>query len=306
MLDGLPVNMNLPTLRQLQFLTALADHGSFSRAAEACLVAQPTLSAAIKEIESLLGAPLIERNAKISRLTNAGEIAVARARRVLAEAEDLVTSVRDASAPLVGSFRLGAIPTIAPYVLPAALKKLRKAYPDLQLYLREDKTADLLDALRARTLDAAIIALPWETPGIETLTLATDPFVLACPKGHIFEKKAKITPEDMIGETLLLLEDGHCMRGHALSVCSLNGIEKKKDLAATSLQTMVQMVAGGLGISLIPKLASDAGIASGIGVTILPFSGLTNGRDIGIAWRSGSSRATEAHLLGEVIGQVLA
>jgi len=297
--------MHLPTLRQLQFLTALADHGSFSRAAEACLVAQPTLSAAIKEIETLLGATLVERSARSSKLTSAGEIAVERARRILAETEDLVTTARGAGAPLTGPFRLGAIPTIAPFILPAALKRLRKAYPDLKLYLCEDKTADLLDALRSRTLDAAIIALPWDTPGVDTQSLASDAFMLACPKGHRLETKAGLSPEDMIGENILLLEEGHCMRGHALAVCALPGIARQDDLSATSLQTMVQMVAGGLGISLIPKIAADAGIATGTGVNVVAFAGNVPGRDIGIAWRSGSSRQSEARLIGEIIEKVL-
>ena len=298
--------MNLPTLRQLQFLTALADHGSFSRAAEACLVAQPTLSAAIKEIESLIGTRLVERSGRTSRLTSAGEVAVDRARRILTETEELVAIARGAGAPLTGAFRLGAIPTIAPFILPAAVKALRSSYPDLKLYLREDKTADLLAALRARTLDAAIIALPWETPGIETLSIAPDAFMLACPQGHRLESKTKLLPEDMAGESVLLLEEGHCMRGHALSICSLPGVERQDDLAATSLQTMVQMVAGGLGISLIPKLAADAGIAAGIGVNILAFSDDVPGREIGIAWLAGSSREQEARMIAEIVANVLA
>lgn len=297
--------MHLPTLRQLKFLTALADHGSFSRAAEACLVAQPTLSAAIKEIEILIGTPLVERTAKISRLTDAGEVAVASARRILADTEDLVATARGAGAPLTGHFRLGAIPTIAPFVLPGTLKRLRKAYPDLKLYLREEKTADLLNALRARTLDAAIIALPWVTPGVETLSLAKDAFMLACPKGHPLEHKRDVTTLDLIGQNVLLLEEGHCMRGHALSVCALPDEARQDNLAATSLQTMVHMVAGGLGISLIPKIATDAGITSGIGVSVLAFAGTPPGREIGMAWRAGSSREAEARMIGEIVVKAL-
>lgn len=297
--------MHLPTLRQLQFLTALADHGSFSRAADACLVAQPTLSAAIKEVEALLGTTLVEREARGARLTRAGEAAVERARRILADAEELVAVTRGTGAPLTGAFRLGAIPTIAPFVLPGALKRLRKSYPALQLYLREDKTADLLDAVRARTLDAAIIALPWDTSGIETLALGEDSFMLACPKDHPLAGETNLTPENLIGETVLLLEEGHCMRGHALAVCAMPGIGRQDDLAATSLQTMVQMIAGGLGVSLIPKLAADAGIASGTNVSLQSFSGTAPGRQIGIAWRARSSRETEAKLIGEIIRKAL-
>ena len=297
--------MHLPTLRQLQFLTALADHGSFSRAAEACLVAQPTLSAAIKEIESLVGVALVERAGRTSRLTSAGEIAVERARRILASAEELVINAKEAGAPLTGLFRLGAIPTIAPFILPETLKHLRAEYPALQLYLREDKTAYLLDALRARTLDAAIIALPWQTRGVETLALGEDPFLMACPNGHALANKSELHPQDMTNEDVLLLEEGHCMRGHALSVCALPGIERLDDLAATSLQTMVQMVSGGMGISLIPNIAVKSGITSGIGVSVVPFSDEVPSREIAIAWRSGSSRKSEAHLIGGILQRVL-
>lgn len=298
--------MHLPTLRQLQFLTALADYGSFSRAAEACLVAQPTLSAAIKEIESLVGVTLVERSGRTSRLTSAGEVAVERARRILASTEELVISAKGAGAPLTGLFRLGAIPTIAPFILPETLKHLRAEYTDLQLYLREEKTAFLLDALRARTLDAAIIALPWQTRGVDTLSLAEDPFLMACPKGHRLASKSQLQPTDMTGEDVLLLEEGHCMRGHALSVCALPGIDRKDDLAATSLQTMVQMVSGGLGISLVPNIAVNSGLTTGIGVSVVPFSDQVPSREIAIAWRSGSSRKTEAHLIGEILRRVLA
>jgi LysR family hydrogen peroxide-inducible transcriptional activator len=205
--------MHLPTLRQLQFLTALADAGSFSRAAEACLVTQPTLSAAIKEIETLIGTPLVERTGRASKLTGAGEIAVERARQILAETEEMVLLARGAGTPLTGTFRLGAIPTIAPFLLPETVKRLRKDYKDLKLYLREDKTVSLLAALQARTLDAAIIALPWHTPGIDTLTVGAENFQLVFPVGHKLASQTKFSLEDIQKEALLLLEDGHCMRG---------------------------------------------------------------------------------------------
>lgn len=292
--------MHLPTLRQLQFLIALADHGSFSRAAEACRVTQPTLSAAIKEIEGLIGTALVERSARASRLTTAGDVAVSHARRILTEANDMVASARGAGVPLTGTFRLGAIPTIAPFVLPDAVKQLRADYPSLQLYLREDKTADLLAGLHTRALDAAIIALPWETPGISTMTLAPDRFLLACPTGHDLHKKAALSTNDLEGQPVLLLEDGHCMRKHALSVCSKARVDRQDDLAATSLHTMIQMVAGGLGVSLVPEMAARAGIANGIGVHITPFDEDPPSRDVAIAWRTGSIRETEARMIGDV------
>lgn len=297
--------MHLPTLRQLQFLTALADAGSFSRAAEACLVTQPTLSAAIKEIEALIGTPLVERTGRSSRLTGAGEIAVERARQILAETEEMVTLARGAGAPLTGPFRLGAIPTIAPFLLPETVKSLRDNYKELKLYLREDKTVSLLAALQARTLDAAIIALPWQTPGIDTLTVGTDNFQLVFPDDHKLASKTQISPDDVKDEALLLLEDGHCMRGHALSVCPVANTDQTNGLAATSLHTLIQMVAGGLGVSLIPDMAVASGITASLDVKTTPFSGQTQGRDIAIAWRAGSIREAEARIIGEIVRAVL-
>ncbi len=297
--------MHLPTLRQLQFLTALADAGSFSRAAEACLVTQPTLSAAIKEIETLIGTPLVERTGRASKLTGAGEIAVERARQILAETEEMVLLARGAGTPLTGTFRLGAIPTIAPFLLPETVKRLRKDYKDLKLYLREDKTVSLLAALQARTLDAAIIALPWHTPGIDTLTVGAENFQLVFPVGHKLALQTKFSLEDIQKEALLLLEDGHCMRGHVLSACPVANANKTNELAATSLHTLVQMVAGGLGVSLIPDMAVSSGITAGLGVQTAPFHGQTQGRDIAIAWRSGSIREAEARTIGEIVRKVL-
>ncbi|MEO0982914.1 MAG: LysR substrate-binding domain-containing protein [Pseudomonadota bacterium] len=298
--------MILPTLRQLRFLTALAEEGSFSRAAEACLVTQPTLSAAIKEVEALLGVQLVEREARGARLTRAGEAAVERARRILSEAEDLVAAARQAGAPLTGLFRLGAIPTIAPFLLPDALRALREEHPDLKFYLREDQTVRLLDALRARTLDAALIALPWEAQGIDALPLADDEFLFVGPPDHPLSNKSDLEPVDLASADLLLLEDGHCLRGHAISICNLPAARERTDVAATSLQTLVHMVAGGLGVSMVPKLAADAGVAAGADVTLRPFAPPIVGRSIGVAWRAGSPREEEARMIGEVVKRVLA
>ena len=297
--------MHLPTLRQLQFLCALADHGSFSRAAEVSLVAQPTLSAAIKEVEELLGVRLFERVARGARLTPAGEDAVERARQILADTQDLVATARKTNAPLSGTFRLGAIPTIAPFVLPQALKQLRADYPTLALYLREEKTAELILALKSQMIDAALIALPWPMPGTQTMEIAPDTFWLAYPDGHQLGTAKSVTPADLEDETLLLLEEGHCLRGHALSACSLPGVERGKEFAATSLQTLVQMVAGGLGLSLVPELAVKAGIAEGTGTAVRKFSQAVPSRTIGIAWRKGSASEADARLIGHVIKDLL-
>lgn len=293
--------MHLPTLRQLQFLDAIASGGSFSRAAEACNVTQPTLSAAIKELEGLLEVQLVEREARGASLTPAGEEIARRARTVLSEAQDLVAAAHEAGRPLSGSFRLGAIPTVAPYVLPRILPALRADYPDLKLFLREDTTDRLLDQLRARRLDAALIALPWEAPGIETEALADDEFLFVAPPAHPLAGKNGLAPEDLSESDVLLLEDGHCLRDHALAVCALPAPQKTAEVSATSLHTLVQMVAGGLGVSLVPRLAADAGVTAGADIILRPFTEPLIGRAIGIAWRAGSPRRAEARLIGEVV-----
>lgn len=293
--------MILPTLRQLQFLVALGETGSFSRAAEACHVTQPTLSAGIKELEDILGVSLAERESRGATLTHAGEIAAARASALLGDAHALVQSVSTAGALFSGPFHLGAIPTIAPFVLPQTVSLLTREYPDLRLYLTEDRTSRLVDQLRARTIDAAFIALPWDAPGIETMTLFDDEFLLAAPSGHPLARKNGLSPEDLAGEDLLLLEDGHCLREHALSLCRLKAGAGREQVAATSLGTLVNMVAGGLGVSLIPRLAADNGLALGPDVAIRSFVTPVVGRQIGIAWKAGSPRAAEARKLGEFV-----
>ncbi|MEL6257479.1 MAG: hydrogen peroxide-inducible genes activator [Pseudomonadota bacterium] len=297
--------MILPTLRQMQFLAALAEEGSFSRAADACNVTQPTLSAAIKEVEALMGVQLVEREARGARLTRAGDAAVARARRILAEAEDMVAAARQAGAPLSGPFRLGAIPTIAPFVLPNALRRLRSIYPELKLYLREDVTTRLLDALRARSLDAAIIGLPWDAPGIETTPLVDDEFLFIAQSDHELLKKSTLETSDLEAEDVLLLEDGHCLRDHALSVCRLPRTRESADVSATSLSTLVHMVAGGIGVSLLPKLAADDSATISADVGLRPFSPPVIGRSIGLAWRAGTPREDEARMIGDVVRAAL-
>ncbi|WP_375547883.1 hydrogen peroxide-inducible genes activator [Oceanicaulis alexandrii] len=299
---------HLPTLRQLTFLSALAEHGSFSRAAEAAHVTQPTLSAGIKELETILGATLVERGARGAVLTPAGEAAVARARIVLTEAEDLVHVARAAGEPLSGPFRLGVIPTIAPFLLPKVLPSLRTHYPKLELFLREDLTHRLVDALKDRRLDAALIALPYDAPGIETTGVLEDEFLFAATPDHPLAKRDTLSPDMLADEQLLLLEDGHCLRDHALAVCSASRPDThdaRSDFAATSLHTLVQMVKSGLGATLLPKLAIDAGLADRLDLAIRPFDPPVAGREIGVAWRKGSAREHEARMLADAVREAL-
>ncbi|MEM9740028.1 MAG: hydrogen peroxide-inducible genes activator [Pseudomonadota bacterium] len=298
--------MHLPTLRQLQFLDAVAREGSFSRAADACSVTQPTLSSAIKELEALLGVQLIERKARGAALTAAGDEVARRARTVLSETQDLVAAAREAGRPLSSGFRLGAIPTVAPYVLPRILPRLRQDYPELKLFLREETTDRLLDGVRARELDAALIALPWDAPGIETMALVDDEFLFIAPQSHPLSKKNGLEPGDLTDSNVLLLEDGHCLRDHALSVCALPGRSRTEEVSATSLQTLVHMVAGGLGVSLVPKIAADAGVTAGTDLALRPFKQPLIGRAIGVAWRAGSPRKAEARMIGQIVKATLA
>ena len=294
----------LPTLRQLQYLKLLAEHGSFSRAAEAAHVTQPTLSAGVQELEKVLGAPVVDRGRSGVILTPVGEEAVRRARDVLARAEDLVQAARSAGQPLSGRFRLGVIPTVAPFLLPRALPILRRRFPGLKLFLREDQTAKLIAGLKAGALDAALIALPHDTSGLEVAHVGDDALLAAVPANHPLMAGAEIDPAAMQGEGLILLEDGHCMREHALAACNLDPPRTASGdegaFAATSLHTLVQMVGSGLGVSLLPAMAVEAGLTDNTPVGIRP---LTRGaqREIVVAWRAGSSRETEARLLAEAL-----
>jgi LysR family hydrogen peroxide-inducible transcriptional activator len=296
----------LPTLRQLSFLVALAEQGGFVRAAEAVGVTQPTLSAGIKELEAILGVTLVDRSQPGATLTAAGQDAAGRAAAAIGEVEALVLSARGAGAPMSGPFRLGAIPTIAPFLLPKALSAFATRYPKLQLTLKEDLTHRLVDALRSRSLDAALIALPYEAAGIETEVFAEDEFLLLAPTGHPLLGRSRLEIADLTAEPVLLLEDGHCLRDHALAVCRARPPGRRAaEVGATSLHTLIHFVAAGLGVTLLPKLAADAGIAAGAAVQARAFDAPQIGRSLGVAWRTGSSRAPEARALAATLRALL-
>jgi LysR family hydrogen peroxide-inducible transcriptional activator len=301
--ERLPAS-SMPTLRQLQFLTALRAEGSFVAAAEAVGVTQPTLSAGIKDLEAALGAVLVERGRLGAVLTPAGEEAAERAAIALGEVEDLVRAVQAAGEPFSGMFRLGAIPTIAPFLLPRVLPLLRKRFPKLRLQMREDLTGRLVEQLRARTLDAALIALPYEAHGVATTPIAEDEFLFLCPEDHPLAKRKDLSPEHLKSEDVLLLEDGHCLRDHALAACRLPASRRSSEVGATSLHTLVQMVGGGMGVTLLPKIAAEAGAAAGAHVAVRPFAKRLVGRSIGVAWREGSQREAEARLLASVLREL--
>jgi LysR family hydrogen peroxide-inducible transcriptional activator len=293
----------LPTLRQLQYLKLLAEHRSFSRAAEAAHVTQPTLSAGVQELEKILGAPVVDRNRAGVILTALGEEAVARAEAILTQTEDLVQAARGAGQPLAGRFRLGVIPTIAPFLLPRALPALRTRFPKLRLFLREDLTSRLIAQLKAGALDAALIALPYDVAGLDWADVEEDELMAAFPANHPLCAERRVAPERLQGEDLILLEDGHCLRDHVLAACGLGPTRQHDEaaFAATSLPTLVQMVGSGLGVSFLPAMAVDAGLADAAAVAVRPLAAEHAARQIVVAWRAGSSRAAEGRLLAEVL-----
>ena len=294
----------LPTIRQLQYLKLLAENGAFGKAAEAAHVTQPTLSAGIQELERTLGAPVVDRARSGVILTPVGEEALRRATVILNEAEELVEAAKNAGQPLTGRFRLGVIPTIAPFLLPGALPLLRQRFPKLRLFLREDLTQRLIAHLKAGRLDAALIALPFDMAGLEWAHVSDDELFAALPGDHPLAKLASTTPEELEAENLILLEDGHCLREHALSACRLNPprmASGEEPFAATSLPTLVQMVGSGLGVTLLPDMAVKAGLAKAANVAIRPIAADHPSREIVVAWRAGSNRRAEGKLLAEVL-----
>jgi LysR family hydrogen peroxide-inducible transcriptional activator len=293
--------MALPTLRQLEYLRLLAGQGSFSRAAEAAHVTQPTLSAGIQELEKILGSPVVDRGRSGVILTAVGEDALRRAKAILTQAEDLVEAAQSAGAPLVGRFRLGVIPTIAPFLLPKALPRLRARFPKLKLYLREDQTHRLISALRAGEIDAALIALPYDTGGLETARVCDDELLAALPANHRLGNRREIAPEELQHDAMILLEDGHCLRAHALAACGFAPPKPGSDdtVAATSLPTLVQMVASGLGVSFLPAMAVAAGLTDRAQISVHPLAADRSSREIVVCWRAGSSRRAEGSLLAE-------
>ncbi len=292
----------LPTIRQLQYLKLLAEHGSFGRAAAAAHVTQPTLSSGIQELEKVLNAPVVDRARSGVILTAVGEEALRRANTILNEAEELVEAAKNAGQPLTGRFRLGVIPTIAPFMLPRALPLLRGRFPKLRLFLREDLTTRLIAALKAGQLDAALIALPFDMQGLNWAHVADDELLAAMPADHPLAKLDSAHPEALEREDLILLEDGHCLREHALAACGLKPPRADgESFAATSLPTVVQMVGSGLGLTFLPAMAVQAGLAEAAQVAVRPIEAPHPIREIVVAWRAGSNRGAEGRLLAEVL-----
>ena len=291
----------LPTLKQLQYLTALHQHGHFGRAADAVHVTQSTLSAGLRELETLLGTVLVERSQRVMRFTPLGERIVAKAHTVLREAEELAVMASGGGKPLSGELRLGVIPTIAPFLLPLLLPELRDSFPELKLYLREDLTTMACEGLARGQLDCVLLALPYPCGDMTVKTLFRDPFYLAFHPADFDGGPPYVVPEAIDDSRLLVLEDGHCLREHALEACGRPKLRTDAAHSGTSLHTLVQMVANRLGLTLLPEMAVVSGILSGTSVQARPVNGRHASREIALAWRSTSPRADEFSLLAETL-----
>ena len=291
----------LPTLKQLQYLVALKNHGHFGRAAEACFVTQSTLSAAIRELESLIGVTLVERTRRVVGFTPLGLRVAEKAQRILRETEDLADMVRAAGEPLAGELRMGVIPTIAPFLLPALLPRLRGQWPDLKLYLREETSQAACDALQRGQLDCVLLALPYACGEVEQAELFEDRFLIAFPPGAADGLPEAVPAEAIDERRLLLLEDGHCLKDHVLSACNRPELRAEAAILGTSLHTLVQMVDNGLGTTLVPEMAVAAGILAGTGVVARRLDADHPSRRIALVWRKGSPRAKEFRLLADAL-----
>ena len=296
-------------LRDLRYLIALADHRHFGRAAEASHVSQPTLSTQIRKLEDELGVALVERAPRKVMLTEAGTAIAQRARNVIAEVEQMREIARRAHDPESGTLRLGLFPTLGPYLLPHVVGPLRARYPKLELLLVEEKTADLIARLREGRIDAAVLALPVDDEGLEHAVLFDEPFVLAVPEKHPLatprgRKRAALSLDTLQHEHLLLLEDGHCLREQALDVCHLAGASEKDGFRATSLETLRQMVAAGVGMTLLPVLAVKPPVPPQPNLRLLPFVAPAPKRRIALFWRKSSARAAFLRGFAKVLADV--
>ena len=277
-------------LKDLRYLVAVADTRHFGRAAELCFVSQPTLSTQLKKLEEYLGVQLIERQPKRVALTAPGVEIVARARRILEATDEVITLARSHRDPLAGTLRVALLPTIGPYLLPRVAREIKKALPRLELRLYEYPTAAMLAKLRAGEIDLGILALPVDLDGLEARDLYNEPFMVAVSSTHPLAKRPTIRVQDLAGETLLLLEDGHCLRDQALAVCGQVGVHEKQDFRATSLETLRQMVATGAGVTLLPELATLGAYRHARGVGVRPFVRPAPVRKIGGVWRKTTAR----------------
>ena len=292
---------HLPTLKQLQYLVALKEHGHFGRAAESCFVTQSTLSAGLREMEKLLDVTLVERTRRVVRFTPLGNLVVEKAHRVLREAEELNDIVQASGQPLSGELRMSVIPTIAPFLLPKLLPGLRRERPQLKLFLREETSQAACESLHHGNVDCVLLAQPYACGDIESETLFSDQLYVAFPKDDPRDPPMTIKPELIDESRLLLLEDGHCLKDHALAACNRPELRASATMIGTSLHTLVQMVDNGLGLTLLPEMAVNNGILNETDVVARPLIAENSARDIALVWRKNSPRGPEFQLLAGIL-----
>jgi LysR family hydrogen peroxide-inducible transcriptional activator len=289
-------------LRDLKYLVALADHRHFGKAADASFVSQPRLSTQIKKLEDELGVALVERAPRKVMLTPVGREVVERARQIIAEVEQMGEVARRSRDPEAGTVRLGLFPTLGPYLLPHVVPRIRKRFPQLELLLVEEKSDVLLQRLREGRLDATLLALPVHDEQLHAEFLFEEPFVLAAPHGHELATRTSLRVDELSDETLLLLEDGHCLRDQALDVCRLSGAQEKSGFRATSLETLRQMVAAGVGVTLLPAFSVHDPIVQPVNIRLVKFSEPAPSRRIALVWRRSSAMEAFLHQLAAAIG----
>ena len=295
----------LPTLKQLQYLAALQDHGHFGRAAAACFVTQSTLSAGIRELETLIGVTLVERTRRVVRFTPLGDRIADKARRVLREAEELGDMARAAGRPLSGEMRMSVIPTIAPFMLPRILPRLRRDYPDLKLFLREEPSGPACEGLHHGRADCVLLALPFACGEVSSQTLFEDRLFVAGQPAEMGNIDRAMPPSEIDETRLLLLEDGHCLKDHALSACARPELRAEATMLGTSLHTIVQMIDNGLGLTMLPEMALKAGILDHTSLVARPLDAANPSRKIALVWRRGSPREKDFKLLATALAEAV-
>ncbi len=292
--------MALPTTKQLNYFTALVQHQHFGKAAEACFVSQSAFSVAIKEFEVVMGGGLVDRTNKSVTITPKGKDVAAEAKRLMDELNEMVKAAHHQQQPLSGKLRIGVIPTIAPFLLPRLLPQLRKDYPDLILYLQEDMSLNIYNRLMNGELDLLILALPYSLRNVEVMPLYSDPFLLACHQNTHHLNPERYELKKLQPESILLLEDGHCLRDHALSACHIRNIDQVNQFAASSLLTLIEMVDADLGITYLPQMAQDSPMLKNTQVKTWPLK-KAGAREIGLVWRKGSNWGKEFKLFGKYL-----
>lgn len=292
--------MRYPTIKQLRYFAALCEYGHFGRAAEACFVSQSAFSTAIQDLETLLGTQLVDRTNRQVTITGVGQEVATQARLVLRDLDGLIETAGQRREPLCGNLRLGVIPTIAPFLLPRVLPKLRLEYPDLKLYLTEDRTQRIHEKLLDGDLDLLLLALPYDLRSVEEMPLFKDRFLLACRDNTERVEPGKYQFNRLEADSILLLEDGHCLRDHALAACKIRDSDKVSRFSASSILTLVEMVDADLGITYLPEMAEDSALLRNTRVKLFPI-GDNSYRTVGLVWRKGSGRAGEFRLLGNFL-----